>query len=361
MVDLAAATLVHLAPRSGTSGVGDHADDFAAAAAPYVASVREVRHGPPRGDGVAEVRAFRREVRDAVAGTAGPVIVHAELSGGAVASFWALAGLRGSGAVLSATLHDPPRPVWYPYLTRGVARSRWTAHGVHLPLDPLTARLERRVLRGVHVFALSREGVESMTTEHIGATRTLSHLIVPRRPEIPPATDRPRALGLYGHVYTGKGFEHLASLRAQVPADIAIRVAGRGTEALPPLEGVEVLGAVEGADEDAFFASVRALLLPYDKRHAYGHPAFPASSVLARAVAYATPSLSPPEGSLVSAADAGATVLVPGGIGEMGTRAATLIDDRDALVAATERVRAHAATQHGPSALAPFVRIWGAA
>lgn len=358
MVDLGAATLVHLAPRSGTSGVGDHADDFAAAARPHVLRVVELRHGPPKADRWSEVRQLRREVVRIVEECRGPVIVHAELSGGAVASFWTLASLRGRGAVLSATVHDAPRPVGYPYLSRIVGRSRWTMHGVHLPLDPVSIRLERRVVSDVHLFALSPEGVAAMEAMHLGRTRGLSHLIVPTRPVLPVPSARPRAVGMFGHVYPGKGFEHLRVLREGLPDDVAVRIAGRGTERLAAVGGTEVLGPVEGAAEDDFFASVRLLVLPYGNRHTYGLPTVPASSALTRALAYGTPTVSPPEGALVGAAARGATVLADGGVPGLAATAARLVADDSALDEAAVAARAHAATQTAESAIAPYVATW---
>ena len=96
------------------------------------------------------------------------------------------------------------------------------------------------------------------------------------RPEIPPAQDRPKAVGFFGFVYRGKGFEQIAQIREQLPDDIVIRIAGRGTEELPRADGIEILGGVDGPAEDAFFSSVRAIALPYGKRHFYAET-YPAS------------------------------------------------------------------------------------
>lgn len=357
MPDLASISLLHLAPRSGTSGVGDHADDFAAAVAPHVAEVVPLRHGPPREDGIGDVRRVRRELREALEERRDrPVVVHAELSGGSIASLWAMSGL--TDVVRSATLHDPPRPVWYPYLTKGLARSRYLVHGTHLPVNRLTARMERRMMRDVAVFALSEEGVAATAAAGIGSSRAESHLIVPVRPTLPPAAERPRAVGLFGHVYRGKGFERLAAIRAALDPRIALVVAGRGTEQLPPTPGVTILGAVEGPAEDEFFASIRALLLPYERRFVYGQEVFPASSVLMRAVAYETPSLSTRVGPLVASAGAGATIAVEGDGAALASAAPSLIDDDDALTRAAHDVIAFARRTTTASAIAPCLEVW---
>lgn len=359
MPDLTEATLLHLAPHAGTSGVGDHADDFVAAVAPYVGEVVELRHGPPRGDSIRDVLRFRRRVRDAVRERQGrTVIVHSELSGGAIAPLWACAGLKG--ARRSATFHDAPRPVWYPYLTRGLSRIRLMSYAVHRPLSWLTIRLERRLMRNVDLFALSEEGVESMQRLRMGRSQHVSHLLVAERPAIPPAGDRPRAVGLFGHVYTGKGFEKLRQLRAALDDDIALLVAGRGTESLPAVDGVEVLGAVEGSAEDEFFASIRVLLLPYDRRYVYGMEAFPASSVLMRAVSYVTPSVSLAVTNLVSAAAAGATIAVEGDATALARAATALVGDPAAMDRAVKDLQAFADTQTADSAIQPFLQVWSA-
>jgi hypothetical protein len=355
--DLASASLLYLAPRGGTSGVGDHADDFLAAVAPHLGEVVELRHGPPREDGIRDVMRVRRALRSALEERRGrTVIVHAELSGGSLAGLWATAGADAS--VRTATLHDPPRPVWYPYLTKGLARSRYVVHGAHLPLNRLTARMERRLMRGVDAFALSAEGVESMAAAGVGASQTVSHLLVAERPALPPAGERPRAVGLFGHVYRGKGFEQLVAIRQALDPGIALRVAGRGTADLPPTPGVEILGEVEGAAEDDFFASVRALLLPYERRYVYGSEVFPASSVLMRAIAYRTPSLSTGVGPLTSAAKNGATIALDGDGSDIAAAAAAFVDDPLALQAATDDLTAFAATQTAESAIAPYLQAW---
>jgi glycosyltransferase involved in cell wall biosynthesis len=87
-------------------------------------------------------------------------------------------------------------------------------------------------------------------------------------------------------------------------------VAGRGTEALPRAEGIDIVGGVDGAEEDAFFESVRAIVIPYGKRHFYADT-FPASSVAAHALAYRTPIIATDYGSLAEFDVETGAVVVP--------------------------------------------------
>jgi glycosyltransferase involved in cell wall biosynthesis len=108
---------------------------------------------------------------------------------------------------------------------------------------------------------------------------------------------RPKAIGFFGHVYRGKGFDLVSQIRAGLPDDIAIRVAGRGTESLPRADGIEIVGGVDGPTEDAFFESIQALVVPYGKRLWYDET-YPASGVMAHATANRTPIVCTDYGSL---------------------------------------------------------------
>lgn len=357
MTALSSRRLVYVAPRSAASGVGDYADDFIAAVRPYVGDVVEVRFGPPRGDRWIDIWRHRREVRKAVA-EAGPdnTIVHCEMSGGSLAAFWATKGVRAR--TRSATLHDAPRTLWFPYLTRAIGRIAHVSYALHRPLDWHSRWLERRAMRGFELFALSTRGVELVEREHPGASVHLSHLIIPERAPITPVVDRPRAVGLFGHVYRGKGFGSLQEFRAALDPAIAIRVAGRDTEGLDPIEGVEVLGEVNGPDEDAFFASISALLLPYEHRFVYGQEVAPASSVLARAMAYSTPAVCSNVGEFGLIAAEGGCLAVDGGGRELAGAAEALLADDDQLRAAAAGVVAYRETHTTAAAIAPYLAAW---
>jgi glycosyltransferase involved in cell wall biosynthesis len=81
------------------------------------------------------------------------------------------------------------------------------------------------------------------------------------------------------------------------------------------MDGVEIVGAVDGAEEDAFFESVRAIVIPYGKRHFYAET-YPASSVAAHALAYRTPIVATGYGSLAEFDAATGAVVVPMGAGD---------------------------------------------
>lgn len=291
--------LVFVGPGQGQTAVGDYAEDFVAAVKPHFRDVAEVRTLGPGGDTVRDIRRYRRTVADLVAEAPNRVLVHAELAAGGAAPFWAIAGLRGTP--VTATIHDPPQGVWWPAATKfmfGPALSRKLVfHGLHYPLRPLSTKVEGMVNGRRTLFALTETGRRSIAERYPHTTAVHVPHIVRDRPVIRPAQDRPNAVGFFGHVYRGKGFEQVARIRQSLPDDIAIRVAGRGTESLPRVDGIEILGAVDGPAEDAFFASVRAIVVPYGKRHWYDET-YPASGVVAHATAYRTPVVCTAYGSL---------------------------------------------------------------
>lgn len=301
--------LVFVAPDDGQTAVGDYAQDLVDALRPHFGEIVEERTAGPGVDTLADVRGHRSRVRKLVAdGPPGRTLVHAELSTGVMPTFWAVAGL--SGVPVTATIHDPPQGLWFLARTRFIASSRLLTHGIHYPLRPLSQAIEGRVHGDRTLIALTETGRQSIARTY-PRTRTayIPHL-VRERPAIPPAQDRPKAVGFFGFVYRGKGFDQIAEIRAQLPEDIAIRVAGRGTEDLPRAEGIEILGGVDGAEEDAFFASVRAIVVPYGKRHFYAET-YPASGVVAHAMAYRTPVVCTGYGSLAELDAEHGVVAVP--------------------------------------------------
>ena len=300
--------LIFVGPALGVTAVGDYSEDFVNGVRPHFGDVVEIRTGGPGDDTLADLRALRRDVAAEVQrGRRDRVLVHAELSTGALAPFWSTAGVKG--VPVTGTVHDPPQGVWMPARTRFVGRSRLLNHGIHYPLRPVSRAIEGRVYAGRTLFALTETGRRSIERTY-PSTRTayIPHL-VRDRPAIRPAHERPRAIGFFGHVYRGKGFEQIVTIRQALPKGIAIRVAGRGTEDLPAIEGVEILGAVDGAAEDAFFDSVRAIVVPYGKRHFYAD-SFAASGVVAHSMAYRTPVISTDWGALAELDEkAGAAVV----------------------------------------------------
>ena len=307
--------LVFVGPMLGRTAVGDYAEDVVEAVRPHLGNVVQVRTGGPGENTLSDIRRHRRAVESYVASAPhGRVLVHAELSTAALSPFWSTAGLRG--VPVTATVHDPPQGVWMPARTRFVARSRLLNHGIHYPARPVSRRLEGAVYRGRTLFALTETGRQSIERTYPETTARYIPHVVRDRPEIRPAHERPRAVGFFGHVYRGKGFEQIEGLRKLLPADVGIRVAGRGTEDLPTIPGVDVLGPVDGPAEDAFFDSVRAIVVPYGKRHFYAE-SFAASGVVAHSNAYCTPQICTDYGSLAELDEnVGAIVVRVNRIGE---------------------------------------------
>lgn len=355
---LSHATLVYVAPRPGSSGVSDYADDMLIEARGAFGHVVEIRHGGAGQDSVRDVIRARRAIRAAVRAAPGAVVVHAEQSGGVLVPFWGLAqrAVRDPRVIRSATLHDAPLGVWLPWRTRGIGRSRLLVHALHYPTMPLSRALERRVLSGVHLSALTASGAEAITAELGHGPVAVSFLPPPARPVLPPAPQRPLAVGLFGYVYKGKGFQDLERLRALIDDRIAIRVAGRGTELLPPVPGVEILGGVEGAQEDAFFGGVRAILLPYGRRSSYGPQTHVASSVAARAIAYRTPVIALRYPGLSDEAE-----IVDGGIDELAAAVNRLVLDDEAMARLDASVQALGERLTVPEAFRRLATSWRAA
>ena len=356
--------LVFVAPAEGETAVGDYAQNFVDAVRPYFGEVVEQRTTGPGTDTVRDIRRHRRAVAEHVEGApGGRVLVHAELSTGVLATFWATAGLKG--VPISSTVHDPPQGPWLPARTEWLARSRLLTHGIHYPLRPVSRALEGAVYRDRTLFALTETGRRAIARTY---PRTHTHYVphlVRERPAIRPAQDRPRAVGFFGLVYRGKGFDQIAAIRRHLPDDITIRVAGRGTEQLPRMDGVEILGGVDGAREDAFFDSVQAIVVPYGKRHFYAET-YPASGVVAHATAYRTPVISTDYGSLAELGTETGTVVVPTHHGaeantvatELAAATAALLDDPARLATLGDNSERTRQARSGPRIAEEFVAVW---
>ncbi len=175
----------------------------------------------------------------------------------------------------------------------------------------MSRALEGRVHGDRTLFALTETGRRSIERTYPRThTAYIPHL-VRERPDIEPAQDRPKAVGFFGLVYRGKGFEQIAEIRAAAARrhrDPGRRPRHRGVAPRPT--GIEILGGVDGAAEDAFFDSVRAIVVPYGKRHFYAET-YPASGVVAHAMAYRTPVISTGYGSLAELTPEHGVVAVP--------------------------------------------------
>lgn len=355
--------LVFVAPDEGQTAVGDYAQDLVTALRPHFGEIVEHRTAGPGADSLVDLRRHRAEVRRLIAGgPPGRVLLHAELSTGVLPTFWSIAGIKD--VPVTATVHDPPQGLWFLARTRFIARSRLLTHGIHYPLRPLSRAVEGRVHRGRTLIALTETGRRSIARTYPQTTTFCVPHLVRERPVIRPAQDRPRAVGFFGFVYRGKGFEQIAQIRKQLPDDIVIRVAGRGTEALPRAEGIEILGGVDGAAEDAFFDSVRAIVVPYGKRHFYAET-YPASGVVAHAMAYSTPVVCTGYGSLAElGSEHGVLTVTPRGDGEDAVAAglsegiAALLDDPARLTELGRRADQMRRERSAPQTATAFVDIW---
>ena len=362
-VDLREYRLVYIGPAERQTAVGDYAENFVNAVRPFFGEVVQCRTLGPGAESAAEVLRHRRAVAALVAGgRPGRVLVHAELAAGAVSAFWSIAGLRG--VPVTATIHDPPQGIWWPGRTRFVARHKLVMHGFHYPLRPVSRMVEGVVNGDRTMFALSRIGAESIKATYPDADVAFVPHLVPQRPDLRPVTERPKAVGFFGHVYRGKGFEQIAPIRRALPDDIVIRVAGRGTEALPGGPGIEIVGAVDGPEEDAFFDSVRAVVIPYGKRHFYAET-YPASGAVAHAFAYGTPVVCTDYGALAEMDEYGTAVVVRSGgadadqvAASLAAATASLVGDEQRLADLSRRVDAYRAACSAPRTAEAFARVW---
>jgi len=362
-VDLREYRLVYIGPAEGQTAVGDYAENFVNAVRPLFGEVVQRRTLGPGAETVAQVRGHRRAVADLVAaGKPGRVLVHAELAAGAVSAFWSIAGLRG--VPVTATVHDPPQGIWWPARTRFVAQHRLVMHGLHYPLRPLSRVVEGIVNGDRTMVALSQIGADSIKATYPDATVAAVPHIISERPRLRPLTERPKAVGFFGHVYRGKGFEQIARIRRALPEDIVIRVAGRGTEALTGGPGVEIVGPVDGPAEDAFFDSVRAVVIPYGKRHFYAET-YPASGSVAHSMAYRTPVVCTDYGALAELDErAGALVVRIGDqnaeqvASSLAEAIVSLVDDEQRLAEFGRHVEAYREACSGPRTAEAFGRVW---
>jgi hypothetical protein len=361
--DLAHHRLVYVAPALGRTAVGDYGNGFVEAVRPHFGEVVEVRTLGPGEDGVADIRRYRDTVKALVAGgPPGRVLVHSEIAAGGVGPFWSTTGLED--VPVTSTIHDPPQGVWMPARTRFIAKSKMRTHAIHYPLRPVSRMIEGSVYGDRTLFALTDTGRRAIERTYPRANVHFAPYLISERPEIKPVAQRPKAVGFFGMVYRGKGFEHIAAIREQLPDDILIRVAGRGTESLPRIEGVEIIGSVDGPDEDAFFESVRAIVVPYCKRHFYAET-YPASAVVAHSTAYRTPvvctdygalaDLDESSGVLVVRADRAQSEPLPA---KFGSTIASLVNDSQRL-AGLERASDLTRRRHGAAGTgAAFAAVW---
>ena len=348
--------LIYVAPAPGSDGVGDYAAEFAAALKAHFLDVIEIRTAADRTETIGEVFRNVQRIRETAALVApqGPVIAHFEQSASSLTAFWAAMATRC--IPVTATVHDAPQPVWWPFDTRTVKRHRALHHGIHYPLRFVTDALQRRMCDGRVMIALTSTGARNLKLRQPGADVRDARHFIPNRPAVRPLTERPLAVGLFGHVYRGKGFDEIVRLRAELDDDIEVIVAGRGTESLPTRPGVRVLGEVNGADEDRFFDSIRILVLPYTRNSIYG-PCYVASGAISRSFAYGTPILCTRNGALPEIAAEGGAITVDG-VANLARRANTVVRDDVILRELSDEVSRLRAERTISICIAPFLDAW---
>jgi glycosyltransferase involved in cell wall biosynthesis len=348
--------LIYVSPAPHSSGVGDYAADFVAGLKPYFREVTEFWIASYGNETAREVIQNVRRIRELSRTPAkqGPVIVHFEQSASSLTTFWGAMLIRS--APVTATIHDAPQPVWWPFDVSAVKRHRVLHHGIHYPFRFVSNALQRRMCGGRITFALSTVGARNIKLRQPGADGRDSRLLIPARPRLRPLTERPLAVGLFGHLYKGKGFDTIDQLRARLDDDIEIVVAGRGTAAVASQKKVTVLGEVNGADEDRFFDSIRILIVPYAKDSIYG-PSWAASSAVTRSFAYGTPILCTQNGALAEIATEGGAVCVEG-IAEIANRANTVVRDEESLLKLADEVDRLKVERTVSRCVAPFLDAW---
>jgi hypothetical protein len=349
--------VIYVAPAYGRSGVGDYAVDFANEVRSHVGELIEYNIDTDGDETVRSVvrdcRRIRALARDA--SRQGPTIVHFEQSAGSLATFWG--SFLPRSVHVTATIHDAPQPVWWPFKVRLLMRYRLLHHGVHYPFRFVTNALQRRACKGRIVITLTSIGARNVALRQPGADARATRIFVPPRPTLAPLTERPLAIGLFGHVYKGKGFDQIDAMREILDDDVEIVVAGRGTESLPPRAGVRVLGEVNDAEEDRFFESIRLLAVPYSKDNKYGK-GWAASSAVARSFAYGTPIVCILDGALQEAAVEGGAVSVDGGAEAIAHRVNEIIRDGDVLTKLSDEVAQLQEQRTLAKCVEPFLDAW---
>ena len=357
--------LIFVAPADGSGGVGDYAEHVLADVRGMFDEVHEIRTHGPGEDGLSEIRAWRRRLRQLERRYGRRnVVVHAELSSGSVGPLWVLKASRA--AHRSAVIHDAPLPTWWPIRVREVVSlidrhweiESWFGRFERRIFGRALRRMETRALRGVDVFALSDLGAEKIAVA-IGSTMVHSgrHYIPVVPPgQIVPIAERPLAVGLFGHVYGGKGFELLSHLRVELPDEIEIRVAGRGTEKLRPMRGVTLLGPVDDDDERDFFNSIRILMLPYNRLHGR-EPVYPASGAAARAFAFQTPVVATRSGTFDEAAGEGGLIATDD-VDALAAAVVALVDDTPRLAGLQKETRELAERRTISASLEGLIALW---
>ena len=223
--------LVFIGPAFGQTSVGDYSDNLVEAVTPYFADVVQHRTPGPASDSLPTCCGIAGSSHASSRRGPGQGLGSRRARRGWNHPFWSIAGLRD--VPVTATVHDPPEGLWAPARTRVVANNRLLTHGIHYPLRSVSNAIEGAAYRDRTLFALTDAGRRAIERTYPRTRRALRAAHGLRPTAIRPAQDRPKAVGFFGHVYRGKGFDQIARIRELLPDDVSIRVAGRGTESLP--------------------------------------------------------------------------------------------------------------------------------
>jgi glycosyltransferase involved in cell wall biosynthesis len=216
------------------------------------------------------------------------------LGGGALREFYAARRLSREGVVpVCATIHDPPRPVWWPLHSSAVRRNRVIAAGVREATAPLARRLESSVMHSLDaLFVLTHAGAASMRSKYqltdAQLLRTLSYPTASTGSDVPPnlaSARRGLTVGFFGYWYPGKGLEVLIdaiSLLRDADPPIHAKLWGDISSLAGHRQGnhyrevvlnhlrhadlgnrVEVLGYLDGAEVRPRLRECDVVVLPY--------------------------------------------------------------------------------------------------
>lgn len=348
--------LIYVAPDAGTGGVGDYASTIISAVRPSFRKVLGVRGKGPGKDRLVDVVAGIRYVQELAAEEPDNTIVHADLSAGSLLPFWSLRQ-RVRNVLYTATVHDGPGLVWWPWAVPSVAKRRPVQHGIHYPTRKLTQLLERKVAPA-HIISLTRAGQAAFGELYKrSSVHYVPHFFSPIAGSNLHMSNRPAAIGVYGQNYGGKNFEKLAVLRSNIASEVQLHVAGRDTENLTKLPGVQIWGEVNDARETEFFNSIRCVLLPYETENRYGQ-FIAASGAAARAWSHRTPVITTRSRNFGEEAQLGLCQVIDGGLERLAVSAGDLALNLPLLSAYQISIDAAASSRSVDAIARKHVELW---
>lgn len=282
--------VLHLSPRPDAgSGLAAYSSRFRAALRAEGSEIVQLIAPADVLNSAVDVWAYRRAA--VLESRRGYDVVHAELGGGALREFYALRAIQRDGGVTScATLHDPPRVVWWPFHFHAVRQRPILASAIRRATGHSARALEAGTLRHTQVlFALTHQGVDA-TQDRFGQGLPLSVLPFPIDADVVAAKEAQGSthlsIAFFGYWYAGKGLVQLADalrdlrlngvpFRAFLWGDISpqsgTRPGLRYREAVMQrlradglAQDVEVLGFLDPNDVAARLHACDVVVLPYE-------------------------------------------------------------------------------------------------